>query len=129
MAYGTIEYNEDGLPKCELCGEFFSRVLTHVRQKHEMNERDYKVRFGLPFNLGICSTESAQMSRNKTLDNYDICVTQNLLEGGRNNRYKKGAKGRTKEQVSEHTRLLLSNKGKSKTKKVIEIKKKRLPPT
>ena len=26
MSYGKIEYNENGLPKCEICGEHYHRV-------------------------------------------------------------------------------------------------------
>lgn len=107
MAYGVIEYNEDGLPKCEICGEHFNRVISHVRQKHEMNEREYKVRFGFNVKKGICSKDSAERTRERTLLNYDKCIKRNLTMKGAESRFKQGDKGRTKEQVSEQTKLML----------------------
>ena len=67
MAYGILEYNEEGKPKCEICGKFFNRVISHVRQKHFLNEREYKKQFGFELKKGICSKESSEKSRIKTL--------------------------------------------------------------
>lgn len=107
MAYGVIEYDSVGNPKCEICDKHFIRVLTHVRQKHDMDERTYKKIFGFDLKKGICSKESSELSRGKVMDNYDQCVSKNLLDGGKVTRYEDGDKGRTKDQVSEQTRLML----------------------
>jgi hypothetical protein len=71
FTYGIIQYNNEGKPKCEICGEYFNRVLTHVRQKHEMTQREYKKQFGFDVKKGICSKESADRTRQKTLNNYE----------------------------------------------------------
>jgi hypothetical protein len=107
--FGKIEYNEDGNPKCEICGKHFARVMTHVRQKHEMSERDYKLQFGLDLGKGICSQESAESTRVKTLSNYDKCISKNLINNGSGTRFVVGSKGRTKDKVSEETRNRLIN--------------------
>lgn len=104
---GVIKYNEKGMPICEICGKAYRRVISHVRQKHEMNEREYKKMFGFDLKKGICSKDSAELSRERVLNNADICINQNLLTGGKTHRFKKGSKGRTKEQVSEQTRIML----------------------
>lgn len=118
MAYGILEYNEEGKPKCEICGKFFNRVISHVRQKHFLNEREYKKQFGFDLKKGICSKESSEKSRIKTLDNYEKCINQNLKIKGFKNRFKIGDKGRTKDKVSEQTRIRL--KERLKDSKMIE---------
>lgn len=121
MSYGIIEYDDNGLPKCEICGKYFKRVLPHVRQKHDMSEKEYKLQFGFDLKKGICSKESSELSRQKTYDNYDKCISKNLIIGGLNTRYADGDEGRTKDKVSEQTRLRL--KKRLKTPEMIEIMK------
>lgn len=104
---GVIEYDSNGNPICAICGKSFKRVVAHVRQKHNMTEREYKVAFGLDLKKGICSQASSNISRTKTLANYDKCIANNLTVGGTANRFKEGSAGRTKEQVSEQTKLML----------------------
>ena len=107
MSYGIIEYNSDGQPKCEICGEFFNRVIAHARQKHSINEREYKLKFGLDLRKGVCSKKSHDLSSERALSNYDKCITKNLLNGGANSRFVKGSAGRTKDKVSEQTKIML----------------------
>lgn len=111
MSYGKIEYNQEGKPKCEICGEYFNRVSAHVRQKHEMSAKEYKLTFGFDLYKGICSKDSSEKSRDKVLENYDKVVANNLLKKGESTRFKKGCEGRTKDKVSEQTRRMLSEKG------------------
>jgi hypothetical protein len=110
MAYAIIEYNPEGLPKCEICGKFFNRILSHVRQKHFINEKEYKKQFGYDLKKGICSKESSAKSREQVLINFDKCVGQNLILKGSKSRFIKGVKGRTKEQVSPQTQLRLKQR-------------------
>ena len=107
MSYGVIEYNEEGLVKCEICGEYFHRVISHVRQKHNISAIEYKEKFGFDKHKGICSKKSAMLSRQKTLDNYHRCITNNLLVKGKKTRFKKGDKGRTRDKISEQTMIRL----------------------
>ncbi len=113
MSYGIIDYNADGKPKCEICGNYYHRVLTHVRQKHLMTERDYKIMFGFDLRKGITSLESKIKSQEAVMNNYDTVVTDNLLKKGAGNRFQDEHKGRTKEMVSEQTRLMLKERLKS----------------
>ena len=110
MSYGKIEYNEDGQPKCEICGEYFNRVIAHARQKHEINEKEYKKRFGFDLKKGICSKESSEKTRVKTLGNYDKCVQKNLIGNGSKTRFIKGSEGRTKDKVSAQTNIRLKER-------------------
>ncbi len=108
MAYGIIEYNDDGLPKCELCGQYFNRVLSHVRQKHAMTQREYKVMHGLDLIKGIISAHSRDKSRQAVLNNFEKVVENNLINSGKNTRFKDGGSGRTRTQVSQQTKLRLA---------------------
>lgn len=107
MAYGIIEYDDAGKPICEICGKAYNRVLSHVRQKHDMSEKEYKIEFGFDLGKGICSLESAEKSRIKALENYDLVIAQNLINNGSKTRFIKGGQGRTKDKISQQTRLSL----------------------
>lgn len=89
MAYGIIEYNSDGLPKCEICGKYFKRVIAHARQKHFIGEREYKIAFGFDVSKGICSKESSEKSKSAVISNYSV-IEKNLLEAGKGSRKQKG---------------------------------------
>lgn len=110
MAYGVIEYDEDGKPKCEICGKYYHRVMSHVRQKHEMNERDYKVNFGFDLLKGICSKESKEKSRKAVYENYEKVVQNNLVRKGAKTRFSDGHSGRTRDMVSAQTKKMLIEK-------------------
>ena len=104
---GVVRYDDEGKPICELCDKSFKRILPHVRQKHFLNEREYKIKFSLDLNKGICSKESSEKTRIKTLENYDKVIKINLIKKGSTKRFTNGSKGRTKEMVSEQTRTAL----------------------
>lgn len=110
MAYGTIEYDKEGNPKCEICDKHYKRVLTHVRQKHGINERNYKLQFGFDLVKGICSKESSEKTRVKTILNYDKCIIKNLIINGTKTRKSNGDPGRKKDKVSAQTRLMLKER-------------------
>lgn len=116
--YGIIEYDKDGKPICEICKKSFKRVLNHVRQKHFINEKEYKLTFGFDIGKGICSKESAERSRDATLANYDKCIGKNLLTCGSKTRFVVGGEGRPKDKVQEQTRIRL--KERLKDPKMIE---------
>lgn len=101
--YGQPEYNQQGLVKCEICGEHFARVAAHVRQKHEMNAREYKIEFGFDVSKGLCSEDSAEKSREAVLNHPDLI--ERLVANGEQNRFKTEHEGRT--VISEQTRTRL----------------------
>lgn len=109
MAYGIIEYNDEGLPKCEICGLHFDRVLSHVRQKHNMSAREYKQKYGFDTTKGICSKNSSKLSRTRALENYDKVIKSNLIINGVNTRFKKNHKGRTYDKLSRQSIIRLTN--------------------
>jgi hypothetical protein len=109
MSYGIVEYDQEGKPICEICGKAYHRVLGHVRQKHQLTEKEYKKQFGFDVTNGICSKESAERTRVKTKANFVKCIKHNLLVNGVKTQFKVGSKGRTKDKVSEQTKINLTN--------------------
>jgi hypothetical protein len=91
MSYGIIEYNIKGLPKCEICNKHFHRVLTHVRQRHNMTEREYKQTYGFDLKKGITSQESKLKSREAAIKNYEQVIYENLLQCGIKPRFTVGS--------------------------------------
>lgn len=110
MVDGIIKYDDCGKPICEICGKSFKRVISHVRQVHDMNERDYKTKFGFDLKKGICSNESKEISRKRVFENYEKCISSNLIGNGSKSRFVLGSKGRTKEKVSAQTRIRLKER-------------------
>ena len=113
MAYGKIEYNKAGLPKCGICGEFFHRPASHARQKHDISAYSYKKKFGLETVKGICSKRSAAKSRKLNELHYDVVVKDNLHAKGKLTRFEDGHEGRTIEKVSAETMTKLKEHGKN----------------
>jgi hypothetical protein len=105
--YGVIEYDQEGKPKCEICGKHFDRLLSHVRQKHNMSALEYKKTYGLDTRKGICSEKSRKLSSKKAYENYEKVIADNLINKGSKTRFKKGCKGRTKEQLSRQSIIRL----------------------
>lgn len=101
---GEITYI-DGKPVCHICGKSFHRLMTHVRQKHNLTALEYKKEFGLNTGKGITSEASSQKSREAVYNNPDIIKA--LTENGKKSRFKINSKGRTKDMVSlqERNRL------------------------
>lgn len=108
MAYGVIEYNEAGLPKCEICGKPFKKLLAHVYQKHGLLKREYKKQFGLALNKGILCNESYLKIRKSTMKRASFI--SNNIKMLKEYQFEKGCKGRTREHVSAQTRLELKQR-------------------
>lgn len=109
MSYGIIEYNKDGHLKCEICGNYFSRLSNHLRFFHVISSSEYKETYGLNRTQALWSKADILAQRKHTLANYAVCVGQNLFSKPNPYRYQIGCKGRTKDMVREQTRLMLLN--------------------
>lgn len=107
MSYGIVEYDDEGKPICEICKKSFKRVLSHVRQKHFINEKEYKLTFGFDLGKGICSKESSEKSKEAVYSNYDKCIGKNLIAAGNKTRFTDGHEGRIADKVQEQTRIRL----------------------
>lgn len=110
MAYGKIEYNDEGKPKCEICGEHFDRIGKHVHDIHGISARDYKKQFGFNLQKGICSKESSKKTSDKVLKNYDRSIKNNIIKKGAETRFKKGNSSRPTNKISQETKNKMSER-------------------
>jgi len=116
---GEISY-VDGKPACHICGKSFHRLMSHVRQKHNMTALEYKKKFGLNTGRGITSNESSQKSREAVYSNPDIIEA--LTENGKKTRFKLNSEGRTKDKVSlQELNRLKSESGRNTTEQQREL--------
>ena len=50
--------------QCHICGKWFKMLAGHLGKAHDTNTLDYKIEYGLPLKIGLCSpTMSAVKSR------------------------------------------------------------------
>lgn len=105
--YGEIALDPEGRPICHICGKAYNKILTHVWQVHELNAYEYKKKFGLDTTKGIMSEKSTKLASIRANENYEISIKENLIINGKGTRFKEGHDGRTKDLVSEQTRLRL----------------------
>lgn len=104
--YGEVSYKY-GKPVCHICGKYFDKLMTHVRQKHNMTAYEYKKEFGLDVTKGIVSERYKELKRQKVMEHYDLCIKQNLIKKGAGTRYQKGSPGRTRDKMSYQTKMRL----------------------
>ena len=105
--YGLVEKTTDGRLVCHICGKPFTKLGSHVVQKHGITSREYKEMYGLDVLKGLITDEHKQHLRTNNLRNYQKVVVENLIEKGKSTRFVLGGKGRTKDMVSEQTRRKL----------------------
>lgn len=99
---GEIRYNEEGKPICHICGKAYSKLMSHVRQIHDMSAYEYKKEFGLDLHKSVMSKESIEIASRRNKENWHK-IKDNLLVKGYKTRFKAGSKGRTRDKVSLQT--------------------------
>ena len=96
---GELKKDRYGNYYCHICGKSFKKLMSHVVQKHNMTAMEYKRHFGLYTTKGILCEDSRRLARERNLENYGIVVEENLVDKGKNTRFKHGAEGRPKSKV------------------------------
>lgn len=115
--YGKVVHTPDGRVVCHICGKAFTKLGAHVVQKHEMTSREYKEMYGLDVGKGLITDEHRMHLRGCVMRNYDKVVAQNLIECGDSTRFVAGGNGRTRDMMSEQTRIRLAQNRIIKTNK------------
>lgn len=52
---------------CLLCGRTYALLDTHLRAQHSMTSDDYRARYGIPGNRGLCGSERTERDRKRML--------------------------------------------------------------
>jgi len=106
--YKPVQKDDNWLIICELCGEPFNKLGSHIYWWHKMLTSQYRQMFGLNANTRLMSDESIEIARYNNEINKDIVIKENLIKKWINTRYKKGHEWRTLEKIApqEYQRLL-----------------------
>ena len=96
---GVVEYDDQGRVICHICGRAYEKLSNHIIYRHKLTVKEYKKKFELNDCTGLASDLVKQKLRDKVKQNYDSVVKENLISNGKNTRYKKGCRGRTKDKV------------------------------
>jgi hypothetical protein len=76
--YGAITTTKDNQHvQCHICGFYFANLSSHVKHKHEMDVRDYKMTYGLRITDGLLSPIARQAAQSRY--NMSARVTQEGL--------------------------------------------------
>lgn len=88
------KYNqfEPGKIQCPVCEGWYKKICSHVTQRHGMTAREFKLKYGYNTKTGIMAKESRDLARDNVKNNWEKCVVENLIEGGKATRVKKGQK-------------------------------------
>jgi hypothetical protein len=99
-----IDRDCNGLFICPFCSESFKSLVYHTRQVHNINARQLRLMFNLPFNFSLEIEDVKQNRREKALL---YSMDKNLLIWGKNKRFIKGIKQNKKltEAISRGHRL------------------------
>ena len=109
--YGEVIKNPDGTLVCHICGKSFCKLGSHVYMSHHMTSREYKIMFGLDVLKGLITDEHRAILSDLNKKHFDLVVRENLIEGGRETRFKKNSPGRPKRMISEQTLRKLTAHG------------------
>ena len=105
--HGEVKQDTYGCQYCHICGKSFKKVLAHVWQKHNISAISYKKLFGLYTSKGLLCPESRELAQQRNAENKESVIYNNLIKQGIKTRFKKGCKGRTKNQVSAQLKSAL----------------------
>jgi len=80
--------------QCLVCGKWFKSLGVHLNKTHNMSIDDYKKMFGLPWSIGLCSSETAKkFQRNaKMLREKGFLLTGIISEEHEKKVHKKGSR-------------------------------------
>lgn len=94
---------EDKL-KCKICGKEFQHLGSHIWHKHKITARQYKEKFGLPYNMALIS-EKIYEKKVKAFDEHREKYLSNINKDN-GYRFKKGKTGTRRISELERKRII-----------------------
>lgn len=74
---GTIAFDEsEQFTQCHICGFFFKRLGRHITNQHEMEVKEYRVKFGLAMQSSLVATKT----RKAYLDRFEKLTADEKLK-------------------------------------------------
>jgi len=94
MVNYKIRKDFNGLFICPFCNESFKSLVYHTRQKHNINKKELRLMFNLPFNYSL-EVESVKKNRSEKALFYNM--DKQLIKTGEKTRFKSNRKLTTQE--------------------------------
>jgi len=113
----VIEHDVNWLPICKLCGKSFNKLWSHLRMTHKILTSEYRKQFWLDKCARLMSKYSIELAKKRNKENYELVVTENLINKWVKTRYKNWDKWRTRDKIRTQTALRLSNNSLQQHKK------------
>jgi hypothetical protein len=79
---GVVCYALNGDPICHICGQAHRKLGSHIRNKHDMSQTEYRDKFNLYRNTKLSNKEYQEMMSNYVDEYYDKVVKDNLINKG-----------------------------------------------
>ena len=89
-----LEDFESGKIQCEICGEWFENIPTHIRH-HKINAKEYRIRFGLLSSTALKS-KKMRLNQSAVMQRLRIKNKSNRLRFKRNNLFSGNRKNHVK---------------------------------
>lgn len=103
--------------QCKICGMKYKHLGSHLWHTHKILARDYKERFGLPYNYSLISETVKEKKHDHWEENKDKYI-KNLTKVGSKYQFKKGRTGQRRISQKERETIL---------KRILEVNKNRKP--
>lgn len=113
---GIVYYDKNGKIICPICERSFSKLISHVIQKHNMSGKEFRLKHGFCVGFSFMSKEAKEKAREANLKNYDKVVINNLINGGKETRFK-GIRGNKPVHVITEQRRNIIAKARNKVNK------------
>jgi hypothetical protein len=99
-----MEYPEELSTVCQLCGNQYEHLGSHIWHRHKILARTYKEEFGLPYDLSLVSKEVYQKKLDGFERNREKCLKN--LSGHEENWFKKGKTGQRRISFHEKQQVM-----------------------
>lgn len=90
--------------KCKICGKEFQHLGSHIWHKHKITARQYKEKFGLPYNIALIS-EKIYEKKVKAFDEHREKYLSNINKDN-GYRFEKGKTGTRRISELERKRII-----------------------
>lgn len=84
------EYNEQGKVRCNICGQYFDRVMNHARLAHGISNKQYRKKFGYSNSTNLTSIQSSMKSGEKIKIHYHNGDYDKFIERSKSTRFVPG---------------------------------------
>lgn len=116
-----IEYNSEGLMKCNECGGYYKQLSMHLKRTHQIEPDDYRDKYKIPYGRGLVSVGLSELISTRAKKNLDIIMANGFKKLQEKRRGMTKLNKRVSSYVREQNRI-----NAKKAKKVLKVKQEKL---